>query len=398
VKPRRRVFTGKPLGRRPTVRRVKPAITPAQPKPRPAGPPPLAAPPPPAAKVAEGSAALGRLEAGIAEERTGALDVLGARPVDLEVDLGRGLLLSNPIVVASGPFGYGVEYADAVDLGRLGGIWTRSTTLKPRVGNPMPRMIETAGGLLNGVGLQNPGVDVVAERYAPTWRGWDVPVIVSLAGGSVGDYVACVRRLDGLPGIAGIELNLACPNSSRGGTLFALDESAAGSLTGAVRRATELPLIVKLSPGATDARAIARAVEDAGADAISAVNTLTGLAVSDDRTAPYLASGYGGLSGPALRPVALRVVYEVAQAVDVPVIGIGGVTTLDDVLDFLAVGASAVGVGTGVLADPGLPVRLADDLADACRDRGLDGYRPLIGTALPKRTAQPAARGAEYRP
>jgi dihydroorotate dehydrogenase (NAD+) catalytic subunit len=202
------------------------------------------------------------------------------------------------------------------------------------------------------------------------------------------------RRLEGVPGIDGIELKLSCANGGR--AAFGLDDGAAGSLVTAVRRATELPIIAKLTAAASDVRAIAKAVEDAGADAISAINTMPGLALAADRGGPAIASGYGGICGPALRPHGLRVVWEVAQVVDIPVIGIGGIAVIDDVLDYLAAGASAVGIGVAALADPMLPVRLADELADACRARGLASASALVGTALPARPAPPSTRGAEY--
>jgi dihydroorotate dehydrogenase (NAD+) catalytic subunit len=235
--------------------------------------------------------------------------------VDLSVDLGRGLVLRNPVLVASGTFGYGTEYADVVDIQRLGAICCKGTTLRPRVGNAPPRVTETPAGMLNSIGLQNPGVAGVLEKYAPRWASWDVPVIVNVAGESVEDYVEVARRLDGQPGVAGIELNISCPNVGKGGLQFALDPEAAAEVTAAVRAATDLPLMVKLSPAATDIRAIARAIEKAGADAISAVNTLSGMAIDLQRRRPLLGNTYGGLSGPALKPVALRVVYEVAQVV-----------------------------------------------------------------------------------
>jgi len=318
--------------------------------------------------------------------------------IDLSVDLGRGLVLPNPIMVASGTFGYGIEYGEVVDVDRLGGICCKGTTLKPRIGNPPPRVTETPGGMLNSIGLQNPGVDAVVEKYADTWAGWRVPVIVNVAGESVGDYVEVVKRLDGVPGIAGIELNISCPNVGRGGLQFAIDADAAAQVTAAVRRATDLPLLVKLSPNVADVRPIARAIADAGADALTAVNTLSGIAVGPTRERPLLGNVYGGLSGPAIKPVALRIVYEVCQVVSIPVVAIGGVTELADVLDYLAVGAVAVQVGTAIFADPTLPVRLVDELAGACRSRGLESYRPLIGTALPKRTSAPSSKGVEYRP
>jgi len=317
--------------------------------------------------------------------------------VDLSVDLGRGLVLANPILVASGVFGYGVEYEDAVDLNELGAICSRGTTLKARIGNRPPRVAETPGGMLNSIGLQNPGVAAVIDKYADTWAGWRVPVLVNIAGESVADYVEVARRLDGVPGVAGIELNLSCPNVGRGGLQFAIDAGAAGEVTAAVRRATDLPLLVKLSPNVADVRPIARAIADAGADALTAINTLSGIAVSLSRDRPLLGNVYGGLSGPAIRPVALRVVYEVAQVVSIPVVAVGGVTELADILDFLAVGAVAVQVGTAVFADPALPVRLVEELADECGRRGLASYRPLIGTALPAKRGAPSAKGVEYR-
>lgn len=317
---------------------------------------------------------------------------------DLTVDLGRGLILPNPILVASGTFGYGTEYADVVEVDRLGGICCKGTTLKPRIGNVTPRVTETPGGMLNSIGLQNPGVDAVIEKYAGTWVGWQTPVIVNVAGESVADYVAVVRRLEGVPGVAGIELNISCPNVGRGGLQFAIDAGAAGEVTAAVRRATDLPLLVKLSPNVSDVRPIARAVADAGADALTAINTLSGIAIAPSRTKPLLGNIFGGLSGPAVKPVALRIVYEVSQIVDIPVIAIGGVTELADVLDFLAVGAVAVQVGTAIFADPTLPVRLVDELAGVCRSRGLGTYADLIGTALPRKPGAPSSKGVEYRP
>ena len=356
--------------RTPTVRRLKPAIVPVD-RSRPQA---IAArPTPTSARASVGD-------------------------VDLEVDLGRGLVLRNPLIGGSGAFGYGVEVADLIDLDGIGAIVTRSTTLRARTGNSGPRMIEVAGGILTGVGLQNPGIDAVLEKYAPTWAGWRTPVVVSLAGESVADLVALVGRLDGDPGVAGLELNLSCANASRAGLLFGLDADATAGLTSAVRRATDLPIIAKLSPGATDVRAVARAAADAGADAISAINTLAGLAVRPDRTGPALGSAYGGLSGPAVRPVALRIVFEVAQAVDIPVIGLGGIATLDDVLDFLAAGASAVGVASAALAEPGLPGRLASALGARCRELGLTRYGSLVRGAVPRRPIPESTKGAEYRP
>jgi dihydroorotate dehydrogenase (NAD+) catalytic subunit len=252
--------------------------------------------------------------------------------------------------------------------------------------------------MLNSIGLQNPGVDAVVEKYAATWAGWKVPVIVNVAGESVSDYVEVTRRLEGVPGVAGIELNISCPNVGKGGLQFAIDAAAAGDVTAAVRRVTDLPLLVKLSPNVADVRPIARAIADAGADALTAINTLSGIAVAPGRSRPLLGNIYGGLSGPAVKPVALRIVYEAVGAVDIPVVGIGGVTELADVLDFLAVGAVAVQVGTAIFADPTLPVRLVGELAAECARLGLASHRDLIGTALPRRPSASSAKGAEYRP
>ena len=318
--------------------------------------------------------------------------------VDLSVDLGRGLILRNPVMVASGTFGYGVEYGEVVDVERLGAICSKGTTLHPRIGNAPPRVTETPAGMLNSLGLQNPGVDAVLEKYADRWASWTVPVIVNVAGESVDDYAAVAHRLDGHPGVAGIELNISCPNVGAGGLQFALDASAAGEVTAAVRRATDLPLMVKLSPAATDVRGIAKAIAAAGADSISATNTLPGMAIDRHRRRPLLGNVYGGLSGPALKPVALRVVYEVAQVVKIPVVAIGGIGSLDDVLDFLFCGASAVQVGTAVFADPVLPVRLVDELAAWCAERGYASHREVVGAALPERRERPSMKGVEYRP
>ena len=320
--------------------------------------------------------------------------------LDLSVDLGRGLVLANPILVASGTFGYGIEYGDVVDVNRIGAVCCKGTTLKPRVGNPPPRVTETPGGMLNSIGLQNPGVDAVIEKYAPLWQAWQTQVIVNVAGESVADYVEVARRLDGVPGVAGIELNISCPNVGKGGIQFAIDASAAGAVTAAVRRATDLPLLVKLSPNVADVRPIAKAIEDAGADALTAVNTLSGIAVEPGRRRPLLGNIFGGLSGPAIKPVALRIVYETAQVVSIPIVAIGGITELRDVLEYFAVGAVAAQVGTAIFADPTVPVRLVDELEAECRRLGLASHRPLVGTALPARRGSGAssAKGVEYRP
>ena len=319
---------------------------------------------------------------------------VAADAVDLSVDLGRGLVLPNPILVASGTFGYGVEYGDVVDVDRLGGICCKGTTLKAAHRQPDAARDRDAGRDAQLDRAPEPGrrrghrevrrdVDDVEDAGHRQRRG---RVGRTTTSRSRGGSTAC-------PGVAGIELNISCPNVGAGGLQFAIDAGAAGEVTAAVRRATDLPLLVKLSPNVADIRPIARAIADAGADALTAINTLSGIAVAPGRGRPLLGNIYGGLSGPAVKPVALRVVYEAAQAVKIPVVAIGGVTELADVLDFLAVGAVAVQVGTAIFADPTLPVRLVDELAAECGRRGMTSYRDLIGTALPKKAGAAVGQG-----
>jgi dihydroorotate dehydrogenase (NAD+) catalytic subunit len=270
--------------------------------------------------------------------------------IDLGVDLGRGLRLRSPVMVASGTFAYGFD-APAVDRAALGAVVTKGTTLRPRQGNPPLRIAETPSGMLNAIGLQNPGVDHIVQVFAPVWARWDLPVIVNVAGDAVEDYVAIARRLDGVPGIAGLELNISCPNVEAG-LQFGVDARLAGRLTQAVRQATSLPLMVKLTPNVTDLVAIARAIADAGADSLSAINTLVGMKIDVGHRRPVLENQVGGLSGPAIRPLAVRAVWEVAGAVSIPVVGIGGIMTAEDALEFLLAGASAVQVGTANYVRP----------------------------------------------
>ena len=407
MKAKRRVVTsGSVQKRRPTIRKIKPAIAPVTRRTPPATANPSLDPGSNGTNAdGNGSGVGSPIGPASASRVVGTRDVRSSdavdgppAAVDMSVDLGRGLVLENPILVASGTFGYGTEYSDVVEVQRLGAICCKGTTLRPRIGNPTPRVTETPGGMLNSIGLQNPGVDAVIEKYAGTWSSWQVPVIVNVAGESIADYSEVARRLDGVPGVAGIELNISCPNVGAGGLQFAIDPQAAGAVTAAVRRATDLPLLVKLSPNVADVRPIARAIADAGADALTAINTLSGIAVAPGRNRPLLGNIYGGLSGPSVKPVALRIVYEVSQVVDIPIVAIGGVTELADVLDYLAVGAVAVQVGTAIFADPTLPVRLVDQLTAECASRGLASYDGLIGTALPKKTGAPSAKGVEYRP
>jgi dihydroorotate dehydrogenase (NAD+) catalytic subunit len=285
---------------------------------------------------------------------------MAERP-DLTVDLGRGLHLRSPVMVASGTFGYGFD-APLVDRAALGAIVSKGTTLAAREGNAPIRIAETPSGMLNAIGLQNPGVDYVARVYAPRWATWDVPVIVNVAGDSVDEYVAVASRLDGVAGVAGLELNISCPNVESG-LQFGIDPKMAAEVTRAVRSVTELPLIVKLTPNVTDIVAIARAVEDAGADAVSAINTYVGTAIDVRRRRPILSRGSGGLSGPAIKPLALHAVWQVAAKVHIPVIGVGGIMTPDDALEFLLAGAAAVQLGTVNYVRPQAAAEIHDGVA-----------------------------------
>ena len=298
--------------------------------------------------------------------------------IDLSLDLGRGMRLHSPVMVASGTFGYGFD-APALDRGALGAIVTKGTTLRPREGNPPLRIAETPSGMLNAIGLQNPGVDRVVRDFAPQWSRWETPVIVNVAGDTVEEYVAIARRLDGVPGIAGIELNISCPNVEAG-LQFGVDARLAGRLTEAVRQATASHLMVKLTPNVTDIVAIARAIADAGADSLSAINTFVGMKIDIRRRRPLLANEVGGLSGPAIRPLAVRAVWEVAGSVSIPVIGIGGITTADDALEFLLAGAAAVQVGTANYVRPEAVSEIRDGIEAYLANQG---WRTLA--ALPLR-------------
>jgi len=316
--------------------------------------------------------------------------------IDLAPKRAAGLRLRHPVLVAAGGAGYGNELLDAAGDDVPGAIVTRSITREARPGNPPPRMAALPDGLLSSVGLQNPGLDAVLRRQGPRWAAADVPIIVSICADTADDIAWLPRGLDMQPGIAAIELNLACPDRSRGGEPIGLDVAAAETATVAARAATDLPLIVKLTAVAPDIRVIARAVAAAGADAISAIAALPALALDAGRGEARLGTAYGGLSGPALKPIGLRVVYEMAGAVRLPIIGIGGISSLDDVLDYLAAGASAVGLATAALADPRLPGRLGTDLAKWCDANG-SSPGDLVGTALPRRKDRGSLRRGPYR-
>ncbi len=302
--------------------------------------------------------------------------------VDLSVEAARGLRLRNPVLTASGTFGQGTEYAELIDVGRLGAIVNKGTTRHARPGNPQYRIAETPAGILNSIGLENPGAEEVARIYGPKWAKLGVPVIVNVAGYSVDDYVFVVETMLGTPGVVAFELNVSCPNVE-GGMLFGCDPLLAAEVTRAVKGTTDLPVIVKLTPNAPDAVAVARAVEEAGADGLTAINTVLGLRIDVARRRPILGTGSGGLSGPAIRPIALHLTYQVAQAVSIPIIGAGGVTSGRDALEFLMAGASAVQVGTATFADPTAPLRVVEELAAYVRAERLDSIRDVIGAALP---------------
>jgi len=298
--------------------------------------------------------------------------------LDLSVRLG-GLELRNPVVAASGTFGSGREYADLVELSRLGAVVTKGVSLEPWAGNASPRMAETASGMLNSIGLENPGVDVFVERALAWLRDQDVPVIVNVAGHSVDEYADVVERLDEADGIDAYELNVSCPNVDEGGMAFGTDCASAAEVTSRARARTERTLIVKLSPNVTDVAEVARSVEAAGADGVSLINTLLGMAVDADARRPKLARVVGGLSGPAIKPVALRMVWQVAQAVTVPVIGVGGIMTGDDAVEFLLAGATAVAVGTASFVDPRSTTSVLDGIEAYCRRHDVSAARDLVG-------------------
>ncbi len=309
---------------------------------------------------------------------------MGERP-DLRVQLaprhGRGLILSNPIMIASGIAGYGIEYGEVADIQSLGAVVCKGTTLIPREGNPQPRLLETASGLLNSIGLENIGVEALVRDKAPTWATWRVPVIVNVAGETVEGYVAVASKLEGVPGISGIELNISCPNVSAGGIEFCMRPELAARVTAAVRSATTLPLIVKLSPNAPDIKEVALAVEAAGADALTLINTLKGMAIDIDEKCPSLANAVGGLSGPAIKPLALYTVFETAKVTRIPLIGCGGIACGRDALEFIVAGATAVQVGTAGLTSPGVCITLLEEMERYMRDNGVDSITDLIGTA-----------------
>jgi dihydroorotate dehydrogenase (NAD+) catalytic subunit len=289
------------------------------------------------------------------------------------------IVLKNPVMTASGTFGYGLEFADFINLSDLGGIIVKGTTLHPREGNDYPRMAETAMGMLNCVGLQNKGVDYFCSHIYPQISGLDTHVIVNVSGSSPEDYAECASRIDALERIPAIELNISCPNVRQGGMAFGVTTEGAASVVRAVRARYHKTLIVKLSPNVTDIADIARACEAEGADSVSLINTLMGMAVDIERRRPLLSIGTGGLSGPAVKPVALRMVWQVAKAVKIPVVGLGGIASATDAIEFLMVGATAVEVGTANFLDPAITVKIRDGINDWLDSHGIKDVNDIIG-------------------
>ncbi|HEB49081.1 MAG TPA: dihydroorotate dehydrogenase [Desulfobulbus sp.] len=299
--------------------------------------------------------------------------------IDLRVRIGP-LRLRNPVLTASGTFGYGREFADLVNLHRLGGVVTKGISLVPRPGNPPPRIVETACGMLNAIGLENVGVEEFIRRKMVFLRSAGTRVIVNILGDSVDDYARLAARLTGIEGIDALEINISCPNVKKGGVAFGTVPEMAAAVTGAVRAATDLPLIVKLSPNVTDITRMAAVVEEAGADAVSLINTLIGMAIDCRTRRPRLANVIGGLSGPAIKPVALRMVWQVARTVSIPVIGIGGISRAEDALEFLIAGATAVQVGTANLYQPSAAEEIITGISSYLREQGEAAVRDIIGT------------------
>lgn len=298
--------------------------------------------------------------------------------VDLSTQIG-GLRLKNPVLTASGTFGYGLEYADFIDLSRLGGFIVKGTTLEHREGNPYPRMAETPSGMLNAVGLQNKGVDYFIDNIYPRICGCGTEVIVNVSGKSVPDYVAVAEKLAPLTGIHAIELNISCPNVKQGGMAFGTTTQGAEEVVSAVRRAWPRHLMVKLSPNVTSITDIALAAEAAGADSLSLINTLLGMAVDIEKRRPLLSTVTGGLSGPAVKPVAVRMVWQVAKAVKVPVVGLGGICSAADAIEFIMAGATAVQVGTANFIDPTVTVKIIDGMAEWCATHGVENIADIRG-------------------
>lgn len=298
---------------------------------------------------------------------------------DLTTHIGEHLVLKNPVMTASGTFGYGLEYADLMDISRLGAIIVKGTTAEPRQGNPYPRMAETPAGMLNAVGLQNRGVNYFVDKIYPAIRSIDTAMIVNVGGSTVETYVECAEKIAALDDIPAIELNISCPNVKQGGMGFGLCAASAAEVVRAVRRVYPRTLIVKLSPNVTDITEIARAVEAEGADAVSLINTLLGMAVDAERKKPILSTVTGGLSGPCVKPVALRMVWQTAKAVRIPVIGLGGIASWRDAVEFMLAGATAVQIGTSNFVDPTVSLKVIHGIAAYCERHGFHHASELVG-------------------
>jgi dihydroorotate dehydrogenase (NAD+) catalytic subunit len=307
---------------------------------------------------------------------------LGNRPAcDLSVNLG-GIRLKNPVAVASGTFGYGFEYEDFLDISSIGGVIVKGTTLEPRLGNIMPRICETPAGMLNAIGLENPGADVFLNEYLPALHAKGVTVIANIAGNTVEEYAQLAAKLEGHPGIAGIELNISCPNVKEGGLQFGTDPRMVKTVVAAVKAESSLPIMPKLSPNVTDIVEIARAAQEGGADCLSMINTLMGMAVNVRSRQPVLGNVFGGLSGPAIKPVALRMIYQVYREVDLPILGGGGIMNVTDALEFIMVGASAVSIGTGNFVNPRLAAEIVEGLEAYLQENDLENLSSLVGAAV----------------
>jgi len=297
---------------------------------------------------------------------------------DMSVQIG-SLCLRNPVMTASGTFGYGEEFSQYVNLESIGAFVTKGLSLKPRAGNPTPRIVETPGGMLNAIGLQNVGIEAFIQKKVPFLRSVNTPAIANFFGYTPDEYAELAARLDAIPEVAALEVNISCPNVKQGGIVFGTDPNCAASVVAACRAATKKTLIVKLSPNVTDIVEMAQACEGAGADALSVINTLTGMAIDLERRRPVLANVTGGLSGPAIKPVALRMVWQVARAVKVPVIGIGGIMSATDALEFMLAGATAIQVGTASFVNPGAAQEIAEGMASWLSERGISDVKSMIG-------------------
>ena len=302
----------------------------------------------------------------------------GKRP-NLSVDVA-GIKLRNPVMPASGTFGYGEEYMPFLDIEKIGAVVTKGLSLKPKAGNPMPRIAETISGMLNAIGLQNVGIDAFIKEKVPFLSRFDTPTIVNFFGNTLEEYGEVAARLNDISEVAGVELNISCPNVKKGGIVFGTDPMAASEVVSLVRSRLQKPLIVKLTPNVTDITVIARAVEEAGADAICCINTLTGMSIDIRTRKPRLSNVTGGLSGPAIRPVAVRMVHQVVQHVNIPVIGVGGIVNAMDALEFLIAGATAVQVGTANFVDPAAMISIIDGLETFCIEEGIDDIHQVIGS------------------